>query len=479
MDGDGFEDLAIGAPKFGANATGMPYGRAYVHYGSASGVSPNPAWWRDGSSSPSEQYGIAMAGVGDLDGDGADELAVGSLDEYVEVFRGYVGGTLTPIPALTLTSSFSGNEFGRVIAGKGNIDGDAFADFYVGRPLQDFLTATDAGGALWYRGGTGEIANVALDRSARQIGSVSSLARLGRSPNNSMAVRTILRSPAGATDQRLQTRTTVLSSEIITAPVQSVGSWVHTRNVDASGVLGGLSTLSPYHWQVRGVTRNPRFPHTPWRTLAGASVNLAHFRSGGTVLRPDLVAASALPDSASNLTATLFSVEVLNQGLGPAGATHTRIAVDGVTRCDLVATPSLGVGASTFVDCNLGVLSTGPHTVTVTVDVADEDLESNESNNVSTFTVQVVAPHYLWVASSNSPTGPSPAPETILCILREKISRSDPRAVTLWPVSSMLRQTLAPPAGSYSSMEVRPQHSRFRTSPSPGVTTRARAGPFV
>ncbi|OZC01755.1 FG-GAP-like repeat-containing protein [Rubricoccus marinus] len=126
-DGDGFCDIAVGAPR----EDGPNYaGRAYLFSG------------RDGSlvhafNAPdgraSREFGKAVAGVGDIDGDGLGELAVGapSYDGgRVHVFAGSDGS-----PTLTLNypgAHNPGHSFGRSLTGPGDIDGDGVPDVVVG-----------------------------------------------------------------------------------------------------------------------------------------------------------------------------------------------------------------------------------------------------------------------------------------------------------------------------------------------------------
>jgi hypothetical protein len=71
-NGDGYTDLAVGAPS----AQGVA-GRVYVYLGSAAGPSPVPI---EIESAPDGAiwFGHALAAPGDVNGDGFDDLAVGA-----------------------------------------------------------------------------------------------------------------------------------------------------------------------------------------------------------------------------------------------------------------------------------------------------------------------------------------------------------------------------------------------------------------
>lgn len=68
VDGDGYDDIVVGAPL--SNAGGSASGRVYV-YSALSGQLLSQF-----SGYPGEQIGMSVAGIGDLDGDGKSDLAV-------------------------------------------------------------------------------------------------------------------------------------------------------------------------------------------------------------------------------------------------------------------------------------------------------------------------------------------------------------------------------------------------------------------
>ena len=100
VDGDGYDDVAVGAPDHDSLR-----GRVYVYAGSVGGSSPTALDVVDGSSaSPTPSYlGTWVSGVGDLDGDGFDDLALAAPgDEAVFVYPGG-GSGLGSSPVLSAT----------------------------------------------------------------------------------------------------------------------------------------------------------------------------------------------------------------------------------------------------------------------------------------------------------------------------------------------------------------------------------------
>jgi len=119
VDGDGLADYAIGSHR------GGPHG--YVDM--FSGVDGS-LLWRLSAGTFEGYFGFSLAVLDDMDGDGARELAIG-IPHYspsVRVVSGATGATLYTAPS----GSNQSNEFGWSLASVPDVDGDGFADFWVG-----------------------------------------------------------------------------------------------------------------------------------------------------------------------------------------------------------------------------------------------------------------------------------------------------------------------------------------------------------
>jgi hypothetical protein len=165
FNGDGFADLAIGAPGESINGKGSA-GAVNVIYGSGSGlVATNNQFWHqdvagvDGTAESGDRFGSALAS-GDFDEDGNDDLAIGVPTEDVSG-HGDVGvahvlyGDST---GLTATGSQlwqqgtggvdgtaeSGDKFAFALA-SGDFDDDGFGDLAVGVPAEDLGSIKNAG----------------------------------------------------------------------------------------------------------------------------------------------------------------------------------------------------------------------------------------------------------------------------------------------------------------------------------------------
>lgn len=137
VDGDGLADILSG----GGPALETPLAAA-VFAGSAAGPSPTPSYhlaWPSGA----QGFGASMAGVGDVDGDGWQDLCIGADGipatggvagaGQVLCWRGGATGP-DGTPTWTWADPVAGTMAGRAIAGAGDVDGDGFADVLIGRP---------------------------------------------------------------------------------------------------------------------------------------------------------------------------------------------------------------------------------------------------------------------------------------------------------------------------------------------------------
>jgi hypothetical protein len=150
VDGDHYSDVLIGAPLASYPETNE--GHVYLYRGSATGLSTSAAWARQ-SNQAGAMLGAALAGVGDINGDGLGDAVVGApkYDGYgaIWVYVGHAGGTLGS-NVFSDHGDQAGEDFGFAISGAGDKKGDGYADFVVGSGGWDRQSSTDAGRYFTY-----------------------------------------------------------------------------------------------------------------------------------------------------------------------------------------------------------------------------------------------------------------------------------------------------------------------------------------
>lgn len=152
LNDDGVADLVIGA-YLSDHAT-QDAGRVYVHLG---GPSPDivPDFVFDGSA-PGEGFGNAVA-TGDFDGDGIDDVLIGSYRNGAAGFQvgaafGYRGGAAMGLaPDWTLVGEAFGDQFG-ILVTLCDLDGDGSEDAIVAAP-ENSVGGSGAGRVYVFMGG--------------------------------------------------------------------------------------------------------------------------------------------------------------------------------------------------------------------------------------------------------------------------------------------------------------------------------------
>jgi hypothetical protein len=161
IDGDGFDDLLIGAE--GAPSASSGRGCAYLVLGgpSLAGGSLARADAIIDGDAPFDHAGGALAGVGDVDGDCVPDLLVGAADADALASGGgeacLVRGSAPPTDTVMAAASAcfwgpgSHDAAGTAVAGAGDLDGDGLADLAVAAPGAD-LAAASAGEVCLFLG---------------------------------------------------------------------------------------------------------------------------------------------------------------------------------------------------------------------------------------------------------------------------------------------------------------------------------------
>lgn len=156
---DGFSDITVGAPNYHNGQTDE--GAVFVYLGSAKGIKPNPAIVLE-QNQEDAQLGTAVSPAGDVNGDGYSDVIAGAIyfhqgqmnEGAAFLYYGSANG-IAPGNFSILKSNVIGARLGSAVAGAGDVNGDGFSDVVAGAILYGNGQAGEGAAFLCYGSATG------------------------------------------------------------------------------------------------------------------------------------------------------------------------------------------------------------------------------------------------------------------------------------------------------------------------------------
>jgi hypothetical protein len=148
VNDDGYDDLIVGAPRYVNLDTGVREGAVFLFHGrDTTGdtwfASVTDADWMAYGGQGGSGFGTAVAGAGDVNGDGRPDIVVG-VPEYYRLGVGQVGAAFVfcgngsafaSEPCWMASGSYIGGQFGVSAGGAGDVNADGYDEVIVGAPF--------------------------------------------------------------------------------------------------------------------------------------------------------------------------------------------------------------------------------------------------------------------------------------------------------------------------------------------------------
>lgn len=284
VNGDGYSDVIVGAYKFDNGQTDE--GRAFVYYGSLSGLSTTPNWTGE-SDQADAWYGVSVSTAGDVNGDGFSDVIVGVIyydngetnEGRAYVYYGSAGG-LSTTPNWTAESNQEYAWFGYSVSTAGDVNGDGFSDVVIGADFYD-NGQTNEGRAFVYYGNEGRSLSV-KPQQMRSDFSVPIVPALFSDSINSFGLKHFARSNYGRVLAKTQIEVKPFGTPFNSSSfVETNWTDLGTGGLQIQKLVDGLNSYTLYKWRAR-VKYHPKYGlpiHSRWVYQQSNGLNEADLRT--------------------------------------------------------------------------------------------------------------------------------------------------------------------------------------------------------
>lgn len=150
VDGDALDDIVISGPAYDDPVGPLDCGRIMLI-----GSSTGDLVWELLGEEPDDAFGSHLVTIGDTNGDGFDEVLASAPSQNIDGYgRAYVVSSLDGTVIRTHSGGSYAENVGASISRLGDVDGDGFADYAVGAALR---ASIDEGRADTYSGLSGAL----------------------------------------------------------------------------------------------------------------------------------------------------------------------------------------------------------------------------------------------------------------------------------------------------------------------------------
>jgi len=197
FNGDGYDDIIVGAP--GTDLNGTDSGTAYVFLGRPSGSWPSSMDSSDANltiniSSAGDKAGFSVASLGDVNNDGFSDIGIGgpfndttdgsiSNAGCVWVFLGYSGSSFLDDANVTIDGNQIDAQLGFSLSGAGDVNDDDYDDLIVGAPFNNTGGSPNAGAAHVFYGSNSLISSLGPSTANVNLSGVAAQDLFGWSVN--------------------------------------------------------------------------------------------------------------------------------------------------------------------------------------------------------------------------------------------------------------------------------------------------------